>query len=144
MRTSGVGFLAMTLLAIDQIFCFAPSISPPMEPVESSTNATSTRGLAGGGVGAGADSGDGEPPRAAPRCRDALSCTVLLHGFTSGPGERVVDDDVDVVPEGEPRGSLGDDSSSSAKYSSLPNRTVRFLSPASACAVESVHAVPFW
>ena len=44
--TSGAGERATIALAIDQIFCFAPSMRPPMEPVESSTKATSTRGRA--------------------------------------------------------------------------------------------------
>ncbi len=56
MRTSGAGRpaagrRATSELAMDQIFCLAPSISPPMEPVESSTKATSTRGRAPGAAG---------------------------------------------------------------------------------------------
>src|SRR5213079_2866027 len=42
---SGVGCALIISLAIDQIFCFAPSIRPPMEPVVSSTKQTSIRGL---------------------------------------------------------------------------------------------------
>src|SRR4029078_4268558 len=42
---SGVGFVLIISLAIDQIFCFAPSIKPPIEPVVSRTKHTSMRGL---------------------------------------------------------------------------------------------------
>src|SRR6476619_4296966 len=42
---SGVGFALIISLAIDQIFCFAPSIKPPIEPVVSRTKQTSMRGL---------------------------------------------------------------------------------------------------
>jgi hypothetical protein len=56
MRTSGAGRpaagRATSELAMDQIFCLAPSINPPMEPVESSTKATSTRGRAPSAAGA--------------------------------------------------------------------------------------------
>src|SRR5882757_1774098 len=48
---SGVGCALIISLAIDQIFCFAPSIKPPIEPVVSRTKQTSIRGL-DGGVGA--------------------------------------------------------------------------------------------
>src|SRR6267143_7233120 len=47
MRISGVGLAAMISLAMDQIFCFAPSIKPDIEPVVSSTKQTSMCGLAG-------------------------------------------------------------------------------------------------
>src|SRR5436305_14502210 len=43
---SGVGCALIISLAIDQIFCFAPSIKPPIEPVVSRTKQTSMRGLA--------------------------------------------------------------------------------------------------
>src|SRR4029077_11572826 len=42
---SGVGCALIISLAIDQIFCFAPSIKPPIEPVVSRTKQTSMRGL---------------------------------------------------------------------------------------------------
>src|SRR6188472_2648398 len=42
---SGVGCALITSFAIDQIFCFAPSIKPPIEPVVSRTKQTSIRGL---------------------------------------------------------------------------------------------------
>src|SRR5215470_1242484 len=42
---SGVGCALIISLAIDQIFCFAPSIKPPIEPVVSRTKQTSIRGL---------------------------------------------------------------------------------------------------
>src|SRR5262245_17172964 len=42
---SGVGWALIISLAIDQIFCFAPSSKPPIEPVVSRTKQTSTRGL---------------------------------------------------------------------------------------------------
>src|SRR5437870_6191619 len=41
MRMSGVGLALVISLAIDQIFCFAPSMSPDIEPVVSSTKQTS-------------------------------------------------------------------------------------------------------
>ena len=40
------GLVSMMVVAIDHIFCLAPSISPPIEPVVSRTKATSTVGLA--------------------------------------------------------------------------------------------------
>src|SRR5215813_2029955 len=46
MRTSAAGFSSTIAVAIDQILRLAPSISPPIEPVVSSTKATSTAGLA--------------------------------------------------------------------------------------------------
>src|SRR5712664_1880332 len=47
MRISASGLLSTMAVAIDQILRLAPSISPPIEPVVSRTNATSTAGLAG-------------------------------------------------------------------------------------------------
>src|SRR6266545_1392271 len=44
-RMSGVGLALVISLAIDQIFCFAPSMRPDMEPVVSSTKQTSIFGL---------------------------------------------------------------------------------------------------
>src|SRR5947208_10379722 len=44
--SSGVGFALIISLAIDQIFCLAPSIRPPIEPVVSRTKQTSIRGFA--------------------------------------------------------------------------------------------------
>src|SRR6478609_1360769 len=44
MRTSASGLASMMAVAIDQILRLAPSISGPIEPVVSSTNATSTIG----------------------------------------------------------------------------------------------------
>src|SRR3977135_2781505 len=46
MRISASGLLATIAVAIDQILRLAPSIRPPIEPVVSSTKATSTVGLA--------------------------------------------------------------------------------------------------
>lgn len=46
MRISASGLASTTLVAIDQIFRLAPSSNPPIEPVVSRTNATSTVGLA--------------------------------------------------------------------------------------------------
>src|SRR5882724_11343634 len=46
MRISASGLLSTIAVAIDQILRLAPSISPPIEPVVSRTNATSTVGLA--------------------------------------------------------------------------------------------------
>src|SRR6266516_3494417 len=45
MRRSGVGLALVISLAIDQIFCLAPSMSPDIEPVVSSTKQTSILGL---------------------------------------------------------------------------------------------------
>src|SRR5262245_36491055 len=50
MRMSASGEQSMIAVAIDQILRLAPSISGPMEPVVSSTKATSTTGLAAAGV----------------------------------------------------------------------------------------------
>src|SRR6185295_13326266 len=46
MRMSASGLESTMAVAIDQILRLAPSIRPPIEPVVSSTNATSTAGLA--------------------------------------------------------------------------------------------------
>src|SRR5262245_22637489 len=46
MRTSACGLASTIAVAIDQILRLAPSISGPIEPVVSSTNATSTIGFA--------------------------------------------------------------------------------------------------
>src|SRR6185295_7012515 len=45
MRMSGVVLALVISLAIDQIFCLAPSMSPDIEPVVSSTKQTSIFGL---------------------------------------------------------------------------------------------------
>src|SRR5688572_6153983 len=52
MRRSGRGVPSPMRRAMDQIRRLAPSISPPMLPVVSSTKATSTRGAAAGRAGA--------------------------------------------------------------------------------------------
>jgi hypothetical protein len=49
MRISGVGWPLAIWLAIDQILRLAPSRSPDMDPVVSSTKATSIVGVAAGG-----------------------------------------------------------------------------------------------
>lgn len=100
MRTSGVGFLETMLFAIAQIFCFAPSISPPMDPVESRTNATSTRGRAAGAVTDCAPS----PAAAAAMSAAAANPVTILVLMMSPPNldQRVVDDDIHRVSEGEP------------------------------------------
>src|SRR6478736_1225988 len=46
MRISASGLLSTIAVAIDQILRLAPSIRPPIEPVVSRTNATSTVGFA--------------------------------------------------------------------------------------------------
>src|SRR5918997_4074361 len=46
MRMSASGLASTIARAIDQILRLAPSISPPIEPVVSTTKATSTSGLA--------------------------------------------------------------------------------------------------
>src|SRR3954454_67911 len=46
MRMSASGLESTIAVAIDQILRLAPSIRPPIEPVVSSTNATSTVGFA--------------------------------------------------------------------------------------------------
>src|SRR5690348_12484176 len=46
MRMSASGLESTIAVAIDQILRLAPSISAPIEPVVSSTNATSTAGFA--------------------------------------------------------------------------------------------------
>src|SRR5438876_8038844 len=47
-RRSGVGLALIISLAMDQIFCLAPSIKPLIEPVVSSTKQTSIRGFFSG------------------------------------------------------------------------------------------------
>src|SRR5262245_33089534 len=51
MRRSASGLASTIAVAIDQIFRLAPSIRPPIEPVVSSTKATSTAGFARAGAG---------------------------------------------------------------------------------------------
>src|SRR5712672_776573 len=46
MRISASGLASTIAVAIDQIFRFAPSIRPPIEPVVSRTKATATAGFA--------------------------------------------------------------------------------------------------
>src|SRR5437868_1598183 len=46
MRISASGLVSTIAVAIDQILRLAPSIRPPIEPVVSSTKATSTAGFA--------------------------------------------------------------------------------------------------
>src|SRR5476649_2211163 len=48
--SSGTGFALTKSFAMDQIFCFAPSISPPIDPVVSRTKQTSMRGFFGAGL----------------------------------------------------------------------------------------------
>ena len=50
MRISGVGAPLAIWFAIDQIFCLAPSRSPDIDPVVSSTKTTSMRGAGAGGA----------------------------------------------------------------------------------------------
>src|SRR3981189_922289 len=65
MRISASGLESTIAVAIDQILRLAPSIRPPIEPVVSSTNATSTVGFteacdspAEGGRAASANAGE--------------------------------------------------------------------------------------
>src|SRR3954471_4319859 len=51
MRISASGLVSTIAVAIDQILRLAPSIRPPIEPVVSSTKATSTAGFAVAAVG---------------------------------------------------------------------------------------------
>src|ERR1043166_7613909 len=51
MRMSASGLVSTMAVAIDQILRLAPSIRPPIEPVVSSTKATSTAGFADAGDG---------------------------------------------------------------------------------------------
>src|SRR5689334_15368621 len=92
MRISASGEQSMIAVAIDQILRLAPSISGPIEPVVSSTKATSTTGLAAAGV---VNKNDGASAKAS-----AAACTTWRNmvfpparpwakssvGFASGSG----------------------------------------------------------
>src|SRR5881396_2744662 len=80
MRMSGVGLALVISFAIDQIFCFAPSINPDIEPVVSSTKQTSIRGFA--------------TPRVAFACLDESASfaapSATKHARAREHGERVL------------------------------------------------------
>src|SRR5207244_1092927 len=81
MRISASGEQSMMVVAIDQILRLAPSISGPIEPVVSSTNTTSTTGLA--------DFGGELSAMAAGATREkasAIACATMCRSMTSPPG----------------------------------------------------------
>src|SRR3978361_100214 len=78
MRISASGLESTIAVAIDQILRLAPSIKPPMEPVVSSTNATSTVGLADA-TDSPAESGRAASANA--RARSVVDVIVLLQCF---------------------------------------------------------------
>src|SRR3954452_2562190 len=75
MRISASGLESTIAVAIDQILRLAPSISPPIEPVVSRTNATSTVGLA-----MARDKADDMGKAASAKARAGMAMTALM-GF---------------------------------------------------------------
>src|SRR4029453_13768388 len=109
---SGVGCALIISLAIDQIFCFAPSSKPPIEPVVSRTKQTSIRGL-DFSVGAFLAHDGGQKPRIAeadriidrmPMLRVVSVFIVLLFSdFING----VVEREHDVLTQCQPWAGFG-------------------------------------
>src|SRR6188474_1736514 len=109
---SGVSCALIISLAIDQTFCFAPSIKPPIEPVVSSTKQTSMRGL-DFGVGAFVANDGCQKPRVAEADRIidrmpmlgviSVFIVLLFSDFING----VVELEHDVLTQGQPRAGLG-------------------------------------
>src|SRR5438094_1160623 len=100
--SSGVGFALIISLAIDQIFCLAPSIRPPIEPVVSRTKQTSIRGFASLVWVLALSICD--HPIAIARVRNARVFFIVLFGdFING----VVEREQDVLAKRHPWRSLG-------------------------------------
>src|SRR5687768_17091717 len=95
MRSSGEGFALAISLTIDHTFCFAVSMTPPIEPERSMQKTTSTRGLSAGTTAAatGAASFGGSIARANGEItRDAAAASANdACGVRMGPPV-VVDD----------------------------------------------------
>src|SRR6476660_1075986 len=98
---SGVGLALIISLAIDQIFCFAPSINPPIEPVVSRTKQTSIRGLDGAGTVLSANAV--EQVRSRARSFSVVFIVLLVGDFVSG----VVEREQDVGAKRQPGRGLG-------------------------------------
>src|SRR5438067_8854212 len=97
----GVGCALIISFAIDQIFCFAPSIRPPIEPVVSRTKQTSIRGFASLVWVLALSVCD--QPIAIARVRNAtVFFMVLFADFING----VVEREQDVLAERHPRRGL--------------------------------------
>src|SRR4029077_6407363 len=97
---SGVCFALIISLAIDQIFCFAPSIRPPIEPVVSRTKQTSMRGFASLVWVLALSICD--QPIAIAMVRNVAVFIVLLGDFIDG----VVEREQDVLAKRHPRRGL--------------------------------------
>src|SRR5688572_18393271 len=117
-RNSGVGLAATSSLAIDQIFCFAPSIKPPIEPGVSNTKQTSMRGalaFSGGATGQAVSRcnsvAGGAGISLATASKPYRPSTQVKAGrrydfFISWSGDFVdgmVQDELDILPQGQPR-----------------------------------------
>src|SRR3954468_6172237 len=118
-RTCAPFSAATMLLAIDQILRLAPSISPPIEPVVSSTKQTSIeRGCAiataleitDGSVAGGAICASAPLVKIAHARNDAqvrllmVRLFMIRSSFIADGVDRVIDHDVDVVPQRQPLG----------------------------------------
>src|SRR4051794_37365585 len=84
MRISVSGLASTIARAIDQIFRLAPSISPPIEPVVSTTKATSTSALAC----AGADEKQ-NGRNAASNAARRIFLTMALHPIRRHPARNI-------------------------------------------------------
>src|SRR6266550_1686785 len=110
---SGVGCALIISLAIDQIFCFAPSIKPPIEPVVSRTKQTSMRGLVWRAGAVVANNGCHKPSIAEadkiigrmPMLR-VVSVFIRLLLFSDFINS-VVELEHDVLSKGQPRAGFG-------------------------------------
>src|SRR5205823_1642940 len=108
----GVGCALIISLAIDQIFCFAPSIKPPIEPVVSRTKQTSMRGL-GLSVGAALANNDCQKPSSAEadkiigRMPMLRVVSVFIRLLFSDFINSVVKREHDVLTQRQPRAGFG-------------------------------------
>src|SRR5476651_837051 len=101
MRMSASGLESTIAVAIDQILRLAPSIRPPIDPVVSSTNATSTVGLATAPENAAVDS-NAAVARASTRVAIAdfigiLQCSVPRNQNSPASSSREVENKADAV-----------------------------------------------
>src|SRR4029453_6422303 len=109
---SGVGCALIISLAIDQIFCFAPSIKPPIEPVVSRTKQTSMRGLDWGVGAVLAKSGCHKPSiaeadRIISRMAMLRVVSVFIRLLFSDFINSVVEREHDVLTQRQPRAGFG-------------------------------------
>src|SRR5437016_3374988 len=89
--------------AIDQIFCFAPSINPPIEPVVSSTKQTSMRDF----LFSLGTSRAARDALAMSRLSNAVVIFIVWIRLVSDFVNRVAECDLEVLSEREPRVCLG-------------------------------------